>query len=132
MKSILDAAITRIALSCPTLLFWLYFSGKIGRLQCQGIFCLVPLRQFRVGKRIYVSTIKSHSCLPKSVRIRTFKLCFKKEICTLFYCREKFGLHYVDMGNDERPRTPKASSEFYKKIVSDNGFLQDISDSYKV
>lgn len=35
---------------------------------------------------------------------------------------EKFGLHYVNFSDPERPRTPKASAEFYRHVIVDNGF----------
>ena len=38
--------------------------------------------------------------------------------------REKFGLHQVDFNDPSRPRTPKASSQFLKKIVTNNGFIE--------
>ncbi|KAJ3649784.1 hypothetical protein Zmor_021507 [Zophobas morio] len=31
---------------------------------------------------------------------------------------EKFGLHQVDFGNPDRPRTAKSSAEYYKKVIS--------------
>ncbi len=39
------------------------------------------------------------------------------------FFREKFGLHYVDFNDPERPRTPKASAAFYNKLAVDNGFV---------
>lgn len=35
---------------------------------------------------------------------------------------ERFGLYYVDFGNKNKPRYPKASVQFYKRIISSNGF----------
>ncbi|XP_064182876.1 lactase/phlorizin hydrolase [Anguilla rostrata] len=35
---------------------------------------------------------------------------------------ERFGLHYVDFGSMDRPRTPKASAHFYTQIMKNNGF----------
>ncbi|KAM9815677.1 lactase-like protein isoform 5-T7 [Syngnathus typhle] len=35
---------------------------------------------------------------------------------------ERFGLYYVDFRNKNRPRYPKASVQFYKRIISANGF----------
>ncbi|CAL1538498.1 unnamed protein product [Lymnaea stagnalis] len=35
---------------------------------------------------------------------------------------EKFGLHYVNFSDPARPRVPKASAQFYKSIIADNGF----------
>ncbi|XP_064422022.1 lactase-like protein [Latimeria chalumnae] len=35
---------------------------------------------------------------------------------------ERFGLYYVDFRNKNKPRYPKASVQFYKKIISSNGF----------
>jgi len=37
---------------------------------------------------------------------------------------EKFGLHSVDFDDPSRPRTPKASSQFLKEIVTNNGFIE--------
>ncbi|ELU13710.1 hypothetical protein CAPTEDRAFT_98427 [Capitella teleta] len=34
----------------------------------------------------------------------------------------RFGLHHVDFEDPERPRTPKASAEFIRQLVADNGF----------
>ncbi len=36
--------------------------------------------------------------------------------------RERFGMHYVDFSDPERPRTPKESANVYAQIVADNGF----------
>ncbi|CAG0894932.1 unnamed protein product [Darwinula stevensoni] len=38
---------------------------------------------------------------------------------------EKFGLHFVDFEDPERPRTPKASSRFFRQLIRDNGFLHN-------
>ena len=38
---------------------------------------------------------------------------------------EKFGLHRVDMSDPERKRTPKESASFYRRLVAENGFVQD-------
>ncbi|XP_061162615.1 uncharacterized protein LOC133171833 [Saccostrea echinata] len=38
---------------------------------------------------------------------------------------ERFGLHYVDFKDPKRPRIPKASALYYKKIITDNGFVKD-------
>lgn len=35
---------------------------------------------------------------------------------------ERFGLFYVDFRNKNKPRYPKASVQFYKRIISSNGF----------
>ncbi|XP_051776283.1 lactase-like protein isoform X1 [Erpetoichthys calabaricus] len=35
---------------------------------------------------------------------------------------ERFGLYYVDFRNKNKPRYPKASVQYYKKIISSNGF----------
>lgn len=35
---------------------------------------------------------------------------------------ERFGLYYVDFKNKNKPRYPKASVQFYKRIISSNGF----------
>jgi len=36
---------------------------------------------------------------------------------------EKFGLHYVNFSDPERPRVPKASATEYATIIEDNGFI---------
>ncbi|KAK3085076.1 hypothetical protein FSP39_023890 [Pinctada imbricata] len=38
---------------------------------------------------------------------------------------ERFGLHYVDFTDPNRPRTPKASARYYKKLIADNGFVRE-------
>lgn len=38
---------------------------------------------------------------------------------------ERFGLHYVDFNDPDKPRIPKASALFYKKIITDNGFVKE-------
>uniref|UniRef100_A0A8C1DMX5 Cytosolic beta-glucosidase n=1 Tax=Cyprinus carpio carpio TaxID=630221 RepID=A0A8C1DMX5_CYPCA len=35
---------------------------------------------------------------------------------------ERFGLYYVDFRNKNKPRYPKASVQFYKRIIRSNGF----------
>ncbi|XP_022090545.1 lactase-phlorizin hydrolase-like [Acanthaster planci] len=35
---------------------------------------------------------------------------------------QRFGLHYVDFEDPERPRTPKESANFYKSLIAYNGF----------
>uniref|UniRef100_A0A3P9NRI1 Lactase-like a n=1 Tax=Poecilia reticulata TaxID=8081 RepID=A0A3P9NRI1_POERE len=35
---------------------------------------------------------------------------------------ERFGLYFVDFRNKNKPRFPKASVQFYKRIISSNGF----------
>lgn len=35
---------------------------------------------------------------------------------------ERFGLYYVDFRNKNKPRYPKASVQFYKRLISLNGF----------
>lgn len=37
---------------------------------------------------------------------------------------EKFGLHYVDFNNPDRPRTPKASANWYSQMIKDNAFIE--------
>ncbi|XP_023278343.1 lactase-like protein isoform X1 [Seriola lalandi dorsalis] len=35
---------------------------------------------------------------------------------------ERFGLYYVDFRNKNKPRYPKASVQFYKRVITSNGF----------
>ena len=35
---------------------------------------------------------------------------------------QRFGLHYVDFEDDDRPRTQKASANFYSELIENNGF----------
>lgn len=35
---------------------------------------------------------------------------------------ERFGLYHIDFKNKNKPRYPKASVDYYKKIISANGF----------
>ena len=35
---------------------------------------------------------------------------------------ERFGMHYVDYNDPERPRTQKESARFYAQVVADHGF----------
>ncbi|KAK2913865.1 hypothetical protein Q8A67_002264 [Cirrhinus molitorella] len=35
---------------------------------------------------------------------------------------ERFGLYYVDFGSKNKPRYPKASVQYFKRIISSNGF----------
>ena len=37
---------------------------------------------------------------------------------------EKFGLHFVNMTDENRQRQPKQSSIYYSKIVARNGFFE--------
>ncbi|XP_070577049.1 cytosolic beta-glucosidase-like [Ptychodera flava] len=36
---------------------------------------------------------------------------------------ERFGMHYVDFTDDDRPRQPKNSALFYSSLVKDNGYV---------
>ena len=36
---------------------------------------------------------------------------------------QRFGLHYVNFTDPERPRTPKASAKFYRDLILNNGFV---------
>ncbi|XP_060064598.1 uncharacterized protein LOC132544951 [Ylistrum balloti] len=37
---------------------------------------------------------------------------------------ERFGLHYVDFSDPKRPRTPKASAQYYRQLIENNGFQE--------
>lgn len=41
--------------------------------------------------------------------------------------RERFGLIHVNFKDDDRTRTPKASAEFYKKVIETRCLLEDVS-----
>jgi len=41
---------------------------------------------------------------------------------------ERFGVHYVNFSDPERPRTPKASAALLTKIYKDNGFPDESED----
>ncbi|KAK3933253.1 Lactase-phlorizin hydrolase [Frankliniella fusca] len=43
----------------------------------------------------------------------------------LFGYAHKFGLHYVDFSDPNRPRTPKMSAAFYKKLIRDRKVPKD-------
>lgn len=47
---------------------------------------------------------------------------------------ERFGLYYVDFRNKNKPRYPKASVQFYKRIISSNGFpnQREVKGAWKV
>lgn len=38
---------------------------------------------------------------------------------------ERFGLHYVNFSDPDRPRTPKASARYFTSIIENNGFLKE-------
>lgn len=42
---------------------------------------------------------------------------------------EKFGIHYVNFSDPERPRTAKDSAKFYTQVIADNGFPAPASNS---
>lgn len=35
---------------------------------------------------------------------------------------ERFGLHYVNFSDPDRPRTPKLSASFYRDLILNNGY----------
>ena len=35
---------------------------------------------------------------------------------------ERFGLHFVDYNDPNRPRKPKSSAKFYAEVIKNNGF----------
>ncbi|XP_033746871.1 LOW QUALITY PROTEIN: uncharacterized protein LOC117332095 [Pecten maximus] len=37
---------------------------------------------------------------------------------------ERFGLHYVNFTDPDRPRTPKASAQYFRKLIQNNGFIK--------
>lgn len=41
---------------------------------------------------------------------------------------QRFGLHYVDFNDPDRPRTPKASSKYLSQIYRQNGFVKNDED----
>lgn len=42
----------------------------------------------------------------------------------LSYYSEKFGLHYVDFSDPERPRTQKESARYLASLAAANGFAE--------
>jgi beta-glucosidase/6-phospho-beta-glucosidase/beta-galactosidase len=38
-------------------------------------------------------------------------------------CREKFGVHAVDLEDPSRPRTPKASADYLRQLAQANAFF---------
>uniref|UniRef100_A0A4W6GBL4 Lactase n=1 Tax=Lates calcarifer TaxID=8187 RepID=A0A4W6GBL4_LATCA len=44
---------------------------------------------------------------------------------------ERFGLHYVDFSDADRPRTPKQSAYFYSQVIKQNGFGSHKGDVFK-
>lgn len=42
-----------------------------------------------------------------------------------FGYREHTGLHYVNMSDPEKPRTPKQSASFYRELILRNGFPEE-------
>ena len=40
---------------------------------------------------------------------------------------QRFGLHYVDFDDDNRPRTQKESARWYAELVANNGFLAAVT-----
>merc|ERR1712150_288083 len=40
---------------------------------------------------------------------------------------EKFGIYHVDFNDPSRKRTPKASAEWYRDLIQDNGFHSGVS-----
>lgn len=44
--------------------------------------------------------------------------------------RTKFGMHHVDFNDTDRPRKPKLSAQFYKKLIKERKLLpcQDSQD----
>ena len=41
---------------------------------------------------------------------------------------EKFGLHYVDFSDPDRPRTPKESAGYLARLIIDNGFMAPVTN----
>uniref|UniRef100_UPI0037E7575E lactase/phlorizin hydrolase-like n=1 Tax=Semicossyphus pulcher TaxID=241346 RepID=UPI0037E7575E len=44
---------------------------------------------------------------------------------------QRFGLHYVNFKDADRPRTPKQSAYFYSQVIKQNGFGSHKSDVFK-
>lgn len=42
---------------------------------------------------------------------------------------ERFGLHFVNFSDPQRPRTPKLSASFYKSLIENNGFLEALNET---
>jgi hypothetical protein len=50
---------------------------------------------------------------------------------TFLFCREKFGIHHVDFDSPTRERSPKASTEFIKRIIAQR-LPKDAGDSASI
>ncbi|TRY92814.1 hypothetical protein DNTS_024880, partial [Danionella cerebrum] len=44
----------------------------------------------------------------------------------------RYGLHYVEFNDPDKPRTPKASAYYYSKIIERNGFAESKASKVKV
>ena len=50
-----------------------------------------------------------------------------------FVNRERFGMHYVNFTDPAKPRIPKASANYYARLIQKNGFVpEEICDSATV
>ncbi|XP_051937935.1 lactase/phlorizin hydrolase [Hippocampus zosterae] len=45
---------------------------------------------------------------------------------------QRFGLHYVNFEDSDRPRTPKQSAYFYSQVIKQNGFALSLPDGLDV
>lgn len=52
-------------------------------------------------------------------------MCYAKVERQQKFFRERFGLIYVDFDDDERPRIPKASAEYYANVIKTRCILED-------